>query len=137
MEAHTILSQNAAPGSQGFFLQFKMADIVFGSPANSNCSGTGICRMLPKNRRKEVSCPVVPAHIGILANGKMRVVIHMSKIPMEVMGKQFLGQRFIVESAFQIPKWLKVQFDKQIRMDIITPGCYALEKNSDYLWFDF
>ena len=84
------------------------AQVIFGSPGR-NCSGNGICRMLPHHVKipDTWSCPVFLIDLDWISPQKL--ILYLNHKQLQATGIQNQLQEragFLLEEDFQLPLWL-------------------------------
>lgn len=112
------------------------AEVVLGSP-NSNCRGVGICRVTASYKGwKEVSphCKRARAIVGIMHSGCLYFSFLKKSMCDEMVKRHFTENGFCVETAFEIPSFLKSALS--IERQSLLPGVYpVMETPSKWIVF--
>jgi hypothetical protein len=84
-----------------------LAEIVFGDPNEADCSGVGICRLLPNNLHRSAHISTVPATIFCSPAGGFELHFRRADLSETVWRKQFQGVFFRIQTAVLLPRWLQ------------------------------
>lgn len=107
-------------------------EIIFGSPITRDCSGAGICRMVPSGKQNRFPCPSALSLVYLSSDRYLNIVLLKNTIPEVIMKKQFSGSFFQVESTFKVPKWLQLKLGSEVSLEI-QPGGYSISKTGQHL----